>query len=408
MILKKKCLAIILAGILMFPIIANASSDSSDYELSYSYDGSKICGIGVDNGEERVLTNLMCSKNTSGDEISIATFIKNANGDTLTLESDADFYLYGGAEDSSTIVVNGNNHINILMDEHFTITGNGSLTIDGLYSSRLAVDEDGNQLYYIVYDDIDGFQHRVVDENGDDVLVVSKEEFEAMYENLKVSNPDMAQIALEDLEYFINSQYEVVPETITEEWIKEHITTEMNIIYNENDSITFSNVGSVLDAENVIFESKDILDEKFTLDVTDVTSNATDELKDAIALDNKVLLLLYDISVVNENNEIVPMENGTFTIKIKLTEEMKEYDTLTAAYILDGKVVETFDISIDGEYVVFNTTHLSEYAILGENVKTDEVIENPSTGDNILVYVTILGLSVVGTGILLYKIRKEN
>ncbi len=408
MILKKKCLAIILAGILMFPIIANASSDSSDYELSYSYDGSKICGIGVDNGEERVLTNLMCSKNTSGDEISIATFIKNANGDTLTLESDADFYLYGGAEDSSTIVVNGNNHINILMDEHFTITGNGSLTIDGLYSSRLAVDEDGNQLYYIVYDDIDGFQHRVVDENGDDVLVVSKEEFEAMYENLKASNPDMAQIALEDLEYFINSQYEVVPETITEEWIKEHITTEMNIIYNENDSITFSNVGSVLDAENVIFESKDILDEKFTLDVTDVTSNATDELKDAIALDNKVLLLLYDISVVNENNEIVPMENGTFTIKIKLTEEMKEYDTLTAAYILDGKVVETFDISIDGEYVVFNTTHLSEYAILGENVKTDEIIENPSTGDNILVYVTILGLSVVGTGILLYKIRKEN
>ncbi len=408
MILKKKCLAIILAGILMFPIIASASSDSSDYELSYSYDGSKICGIGVDNGEERVLTNLMCSKNTSGDEISIATFIKNANGDTLTLESDADFYLYGGAEDSSTIVVNGNNHINILMDEHFTITGNGSLTIDGLYSSRLAVDEDGNQLYYIVYDDIDGFQHRVVDENGDDVLVVSKEEFEAMYENLKASNPDMAQIALEDLEYFINSQYEVVPETITEEWIKEHITTEMNIIYNENDSITFSNVGSVLDAENVIFESKDILDEKFTLDVTDVTSNATDELKDAIALDNKVLLLLYDISVVNENNEIVPMENGTFTIKIKLTEEMKEYDTLTAAYILDGKVVETFDISIDGEYVVFNTTHLSEYAILGENVKTDEIIENPSTGDNILVYVTILGLSVVGTGILLYKIRKEN
>ena len=408
MILKKKCLAIILAGILMFPIIANASSDSSDYELSYSYDGSKICGIGVDNGEERVLTNLMCSKNTSGDEISIATFIKNANGDTLTLESDADFYLYGGAEDSSTIVVNGNNHINILTDEHFTITGNGSLTIDGLYSSRLAVDEDGNQLYYIVYDDIDGFQHRVVDENGDDVLVVSKEEFEAMYENLKASNPDMAQIALEDLEYFINSQYEVVPETITEEWIKEHITTEMNIIYNENDSITFSNVGSVLDAENVIFESKDILDEKFTLDVTDVTSNATDELKDAIALDNKVLLLLYDISVVNENNEIVPIENGTFTIKIKLTEEMKEYDTLTAAYILDGKVVETFDISIDGEYVVFNTTHLSEYAILGENVKTDEIIENPSTGDNILVYVTILGLSVVGTGILLYKIRKEN
>ena len=249
---------------------------------------------------------------------------------------------------------------------------------------------------------------RVSEIDGVDYYFVSKEEFEAMYENLKASNPDMAQIALEDLEYFINSQYEVVPETITEEWIKEHITTEMNIIYNENDSITFSNVGSVLDAENVIFESKDILDEKFTLDVTDVTSNATDELKDAIALDNKVLLLLYDISVVNENNEIVPMENGTFTIKIKLTEEMKEYDTLTAAYILDGKVVETFDISIDGEYVVFNTTHLSEYAILGENVKTDEIIENPSTGDNILVYVTILGLSVVGTGILLYKIRKEN
>ena len=102
------------------------------------------------------------------------------------------------------------------------------------------------------------------------------------------------------------------------------------------------------------------------------------------------------------------MENGTFTIKIKLTDAMKEYNTLTAAYILDGKIVETFNTTIDGEYVVFNTTHLSEYAILGENTTTDEVIENPSTGDNIMQYAIVLCLSAIGIGYVAYTLKKEN
>ena len=189
--------------------------------------------------------------------------------------------------------------------------------------------------------------------------------------------------------------------------MSEHITSEKVVTYNEDGSVTFSD-GNILTSDNVIFESSENFDESYKLESIDILDNASEELKNEVANQNKVLLALYDISVVNGNSEVVPMENGTFTIKIKLTDAMKEYNTLTAAYILDGKIVETFNTTIDGEYVVFNTTHLSEYAILGENTVTDETVENPSTGDNVMQYAIVLCLSAIGIGYAAYTLRKEN
>lgn len=402
----------ILVGLLLLilPFSVNASTDSSEFEISYGYAKGDFCGVGVDNGETLELTNLLCQQNPSGDKTLLATFSKSENGDVLTFEENMGFYLYGGADGKSTIVVNGNNTIDVVMNELYTINGKGTLIIGGIYKSEQATDDAGNVLNYIVYSDTEGLQHRVVDENGDEILVTNKEEFEAMYEDLKENNPILAEIAVEDLDYFINPQYEIVPTKITEEWVKSNITTDMEITYNEDGSVTFSNVGSILETENVIFESDTKLDKNYKLDVTDILENATNELKEDIKTNNQVLLALYDISVVNAADEIVPMKDGSFTIKIALSAEMKEYNNLKAAYIKDGKIVETFDTTIDGNYVVFNTTHLSEYAILGlnKNDSSEEVIENPSTGDNVMQYAIVLTLSIVGAGIAAYYVKKYN
>lgn len=245
------------------------------------------------------------------------------------------------------------------------------------------------------------------DENGDPLIVSKEEGIESIFEELKEYNEglDGATYNENDVLYTSVAGWSIYD--IDEAWVSEHITSDKVVTYNEDGSVTFSD-GNVLTSDNVIFESSENFDESYKLESIDILDNASEELKNEVANQNKVLLALYDISVVNGNSEVVPMENGTFTIKIKLTDAMKEYNTLTAAYILDGKIVETFNTTIDGEYVVFNTTHLSEYAILGENTVTDETVENPSTGDNVMQYAIVLCLSAIGIGYAAYTLRKEN
>ena len=50
--------------------------------------------------------------------------------------------------------------------------------------------------------------------------------------------------------------------------------------------------------------------------------------------------------------------------------------------------------TIDGEkYIVVKLNHLSAYALVGDNVPDNN---NPTTGDKILFYTLMLGLSVFG------------
>ena len=91
-------------------------------------------------------------------------------------------------------------------------------------------------------------------------------------------------------------------------------------------------------------------------------------------------------------------------IKVKLTDEMKKYNKFQYIY-LDAdnnfKVGEIVDFKIEGDYLVGTLPHLSAWALVGNK------INNPQTGDNILGYVILLGISIVGL-ITIKKVKKEN
>ena len=337
----KKIFLSLLALFIFVPSIVSASTDSSNSEFSWNYEEiDTVPGIGVFADTIYLMDDGIPYQEINTDANLLATYTSD---DVLTFVQDQGFYLFGGAKDNTTIVVNGDNFINVLLDQNYVVSGNGSLTIDSYKST------EGNT-GWVSYD-------------------------------------------------------------LTEEWISKHITTDMDVVYNEDGSVTFtSNVvaNNKLEKNDVIFETTGSFADSYKLDVTNILDSASDELKAEISSGNKSLIALYDISVVDENNSVVPMEDGTFTIRIKLTDEMTTYDTLTAAYILDDKIEETFTTTIDGEYVVFNTSHLSEYAILGENTTTDEGIENPSTGDNVMQYAIVLCLSITGIAYAMYTIKKEN
>ena len=130
-------------------------------------------------------------------------------------------------------------------------------------------------------------------------------------------------------------------------------------------------------------------DEVKTID--EVISKLKKELKD-----NGTFIDLYSITVTKENQE---KTNGTFTFKIKITPGMKKFDTFELINIVDNK--KTNDIvkmKVEGDYLVGELPHLSEYALVGKNT------ENPKTG--VEKYI-IPGSMLLFTTLAVYALYKK-
>ena len=153
-------------------------------------------------------------------------------------------------------------------------------------------------------------------------------------------------------------------------------------------------------------ESKDLTNEDDVIYL--VEDHVFNESQNTKVTDTKVLAT-YDITVT-DGTSIIPMENGKFTISVKIdATSADKYNTFKAAYINDeGKVEEVLNASRNEDYVTFETTHLSTYSILGYNAITTSV-ENPQTGDGIMMYAFIAIISMIGlAGTTLYLKRKFN
>lgn len=122
------------------------------------------------------------------------------------------------------------------------------------------------------------------------------------------------------------------------------------------------------------------------------------EIKNITKKDGELLAFL-DIKVTDENdNEI---HEGPFTIKIKMTDKMKKYESFKITFVDADNGFETEEaitLTQEGDYLVGTLEHLSTYAVTGT------LKANPDTGDMILKYIAILGISVLGfAGIKLYS-----
>ena len=165
--------------------------------------------------------------------------------------------------------------------------------------------------------------------------------------------------------------------------------------------------------DNIVFESTEEFDPNYHLVVDDITEKITDvQSVNVQAKTDKVLVELYDIYMADENDNIVKMEDGTYTIKVELNDTLKKYEDYQVIYISDDNTVELIDAKVDGNYVVFNTTHLSKYGIVGKEIrKTGNIITNPQTADSVVTYaLALIALAVAVALVVLRikKIKKEN
>lgn len=98
-------------------------------------------------------------------------------------------------------------------------------------------------------------------------------------------------------------------------------------------------------------------------------------ITDALAAENVKYLL--DINLLNKQ-KIVQINGVTARVKLALPEELKDYDSYEVVYIEDGKIAERLACTVEDGYVVFNTSHLSEYGIVAK--KNQSITPGDNTG----------------------------
>ena len=114
------------------------------------------------------------------------------------------------------------------------------------------------------------------------------------------------------------------------------------------------------------------------------------------------LLSIYDISV-RKDGKALEIKDNPMTVKIPMNDHLKGYKYYQAVYL--GDPLERFDAVVEGDFLVFETTHLSHYAILGSNTpfetseqpdKPSEKTESPQTGDNSNMFLLVALLFASG------------
>ena len=145
---------------------------------------------------------------------------------------------------------------------------------------------------------------------------------------------------------------------------------------------------------SITFDKK--FDNEYVLDIKKV------EIKKELS--DKNVKYLVDINIL-ENGEVVKINDTKMQIKIALPEELKGYKKYEVVYILNNEIKETIPATVEDGYIVFETTHLSEYGI----VATEKInnIENPKTGDNIGIYLITSLLAVIGL-LTIYRKKQTN
>ena len=127
------------------------------------------------------------------------------------------------------------------------------------------------------------------------------------------------------------------------------------------------------------------------ISVARVTSGEEyDKIVNLLKVDNAEIFDLKLFSTA-ENKFITELEDGTFNVRLPISEALKGKD-LIVYYVKDDDTVEEHTVTADGDYAVFSTNHFSIYTL----AEAPGGSNNPATGDKIIMYVIVLVTSLVG------------
>lgn len=166
---------------------------------------------------------------------------------------------------------------------------------------------------------------------------------------------------------------------------------------------------TTLTNQNVTLVSEKKLDKEYKLKVNELTEES-EKVKES--LEEGEMLTLYDISIYKGKKQ-VDVKTGKYKIKIKLKKDDPVYDSYQVIYVSnDGKISEYLEGTVEDGYVVFETTHLSKYGIIGKNnpvkeVKEEIKVEVPKKDSKALPITILASFVILSTSLILFVVYKS-
>lgn len=316
-------------------------------------------------------------------------------------------YYFSNYDQPITFKLNGDSNISMLhlSDTKIKITGNGSLKFKENSFVKKVI--NGESVYQFQYND------KLVLNDNKKIYEGIEKEFEENYDNLKVVNSLPDKYNKEDYVLIQTADYsKMTTVPVTDSWMKKHIDTSLVMESVDGFGIVKyvkeTKKESTLEGKNVILISKDVND-GYQLNERDLTNDEIANKVDSSI--NESLISLYDVSIYN-GNKLVSMKDGKYTIKIKLDDVKEKYENYKIIYVNDsGDIEEYIDGRIDGDYIVFETSHLSQYGVIG-NIKGEAYSINPSNKRHLLsnaVKISILvGFAALSSCVITYLLSKSH
>ena len=164
------------------------------------------------------------------------------------------------------------------------------------------------------------------------------------------------------------------------------------------------------EGEEYGLKAVDILSlDKEDLENMGITEEEYNEVKNQIIEQVKgygAILSVYTLEVDHRGTQY----KDSVKIRVKMTDEMKKYNSFKFIYIDENnnfKVGDIVDVQIDGEYLVGTLPHLSVYAVVGENIEETKA-NNPNTSDSVIMNIVMLVLCLIGlTSTIIYIKRHK-
>ena len=168
----------------------------------------------------------------------------------------------------------------------------------------------------------------------------------------------------------------IIVNTANSDWFADWESYYRSLQYGENPASTSiydiqlyavweKNVTELTNSDtNVSISLTDGVPEDATLSADTIAQESVLESRPELKEELPGLLSIYDISV-RQNGETLEIKDNPMTVKIPLNDHLKGYKYYQAVYL--GDPLERFDAVVEGDFLVFETDHLSQYAILGSN-----------------------------------------
>ena len=319
----------------------------------------------------------------------------SGEGNVIVLNKADIYYFASGKENNLTLNLLNDNNISLLNlnNKQVKVTGKGSLKFkQNSYVKKVV---NGLPIYYYSYND------KLILSSDNKIYEGTTLEFEEDYDTLKEVNNLKDQYNIDD---FVLTQVvdytKMTSVIVTESWISSHIMTDLTISLDNGYGVIKyvepkieETKSSTLESDNVILISEKKVNSKYKLEVDDLKEEEiAQKVSDSI---DKLLVGLYDVNVYN-GKKVVAMKNGSYTVKIKLDDNVDEYEDYQIIYVNDdGEIAEYIDAKIDDGYVTFVTSHLSQYGVIARPVVTPEPVEAVSIETKRVDVGSILKISIL-------------